>query len=71
MTRRIKNLVLGGATAALAMAGALSPSFAIEPNDFTNYLRGATQGLPLGAAPPHRHLCQLRAERDRIAGRNV
>lgn len=52
MTRRIKNLVLCGATAALAMAGALSPGFAVEPNDFTNYLRGATQGLPLGAAPP-------------------
>jgi hypothetical protein len=34
------------------MAGAVSKSFAIEPNDFTNYLRGATQGLPLGAAPP-------------------
>jgi len=52
MTRRLKNLVLGGATAALAIGGAVSQSFAVEPNDFTNYLRGATQGLPLGAAPP-------------------
>jgi Putative MetA-pathway of phenol degradation len=29
-----------------------SESFAIEGSDFTNYLRGATQGLPLGALPP-------------------
>jgi hypothetical protein len=37
---------------ALILAGAASKSYAIEPGDFTNYLRGATQGLPLGAAPP-------------------
>jgi hypothetical protein len=32
-------------------AGMASKSFAIEPGSFTNYLRGATQGLPLGALP--------------------
>jgi hypothetical protein len=52
MTRRTRNIILGGASAALIMAGAVSQAFAIEPGDFTNYLRGATQGLPLGAAPP-------------------
>jgi hypothetical protein len=44
--------MIGGASAALLMTGAVSKSFAVEPGDFTNYLRGATQGLPLGAAPP-------------------
>jgi len=48
----LRKIVLGAGTAALFMAGAMSQSFAIEPGDFTNYLRGATQGLPLGAAPP-------------------
>jgi hypothetical protein len=48
----LRKIVLGGATAALMMTGAMSESFAIEAGDFTNYLRGATQGLPLGALPP-------------------
>jgi hypothetical protein len=48
----LRRIVLGGAAAALMMTGAVSESFAIEPGDFTNYLRGATQGLPLGALPP-------------------
>jgi hypothetical protein len=48
----LRKIVLGAATAGLFMSGAVSQSFAIEPGDFTNYLRGATQGLPLGAAPP-------------------
>lgn len=48
----LKKIVLGGAAAALMMTGAVSKSFAVEPGDFTNYLRGATQGLPLGALPP-------------------
>jgi hypothetical protein len=52
MTRRVKNVLLGGATAALVLAGTAGQGFAVEPGDFTNYLRGATQGLPLGAAPP-------------------
>ena len=34
------------------MTCAASESFAVEPGDFTNYLRGATQGLTLGALPP-------------------
>jgi hypothetical protein len=48
----LRKIVLGGAAAALMMTGAVSKSFATEPGDFTNYLRGATQGLPLGALPP-------------------
>jgi len=48
----LRKIVLGGAAAALMTAGAASTSFATEPGDFTNYLRGATQGLPLGALPP-------------------
>lgn len=48
----LRKIVLGGATAALFMAGPVSQGFATEPGDFTNYLRGATQGLPLGALPP-------------------
>jgi hypothetical protein len=34
------------------MGAAASESFAVEPGDFTNYLRGASQGLALGALPP-------------------
>jgi hypothetical protein len=49
---RFRRTIVGGAAAALMMTGAVSKSFATEPGDFTNYLRGATQGLPLGAAPP-------------------
>ncbi len=52
MARRLTNILLGAAAAALLMTGAMSESFATEPGDFTNYLRGATQGLPLGALPP-------------------
>jgi hypothetical protein len=35
-----RKIVLGGAAAALVMTGAVSKSFAVEPGDFTNYLRG-------------------------------
>jgi hypothetical protein len=52
MTRQLKRIAWGAAAAALVMAGTASKSFAVEPGDFTNYLRGATQGLPLGALPP-------------------
>lgn len=48
----LRKIVLGGAAAALMLTGAVSKSFALEGGDFTNYLRGATQGLPLGALPP-------------------
>ena len=49
---RLKRVALGGAVAALVMTGAASKSFAIEGINFDNQLRGATIGLPLGAAPP-------------------
>ena len=52
MTRRLRRMVWGAAVAALIMSCGASESFAVEPGDFTNYLRGATQGLPLGALPP-------------------
>jgi hypothetical protein len=45
-------MVWGAAAAALLVTAMASESFAIEGSDFTNYLRGATQGLPLGALPP-------------------
>jgi hypothetical protein len=43
---------LSGCLAAAFAGGAASEGFATEPGDFTNYLRGATQGIPLGALPP-------------------
>jgi hypothetical protein len=52
MTRHLRRAIWGAATAALVMTCAASESFAVEPGDFTNYLRGASQGLPLGALPP-------------------
>jgi hypothetical protein len=51
MTRPI-SLLTSGFAAAVFLAGTASKSFAVEPGDFTNYLRGASQGLPLGALPP-------------------
>src|SRR5208282_5311215 len=48
----LRTFAVGGAAAALFMTGAASKSFAVEPGDFTNYLRGATQGLLLGGLPP-------------------
>ena len=52
MTRQLRRMVWGAAAAALLVTTMASESFAIEGSDFTNYLRGATQGLPLGALPP-------------------
>ncbi len=49
---RLRSILLSALGAALCVTGAASESFATEPGDFTNYLRGATQGLPLGALPP-------------------
>jgi hypothetical protein len=49
---RLKHYVLRSFAAAMFVAAMASESFATEPGDFTNYLRGATQGLPLGALPP-------------------
>lgn len=48
---RLRSLALGGAAAALIMAGATSKSFAIEPGTF-QYLAGGTIGIPSGAAAP-------------------
>src|SRR5262245_55469947 len=52
MARQLRRMLWSAAAAALLMTCAASESFAVEPGDFTNYLRGATQGLPLGALPP-------------------
>jgi hypothetical protein len=52
MTRSLRHMIRGATAAAFIVAGSVSASFATEPGDFTNYLRGATQGLPLGALPP-------------------
>ncbi len=49
---RLRTTLLSALGAALLISAAASESFAIEGSDFTNYLRGATQGLPLGALPP-------------------
>ena len=49
---RLRTALLSALGAALLISAAASESFAIEGSDFTNYLRGATQGLPLGALPP-------------------
>jgi len=49
---RLRTILLSALGGALLVAGAASKSFAVEGSDFTNYLRGATQGLPLGGLPP-------------------
>lgn len=48
---RLRNIVLGG-LAAVAIGGAASSAFAEETATFQNRLNGATEGLPLAAAPP-------------------
>lgn len=48
---RLRSIALGGAAAALIMAGATSKSFAIEPGTF-QYLAGGTIGIPSGASAP-------------------
>ena len=45
MARQLRRMVWGAAAAALVMTCAASEGFAVEPGDFTNYLRGATQGF--------------------------
>ena len=49
---RWKIVAFSGVAAALVTTGTVSESSAEEPGTFTNYYRGATQGLPLGALPP-------------------
>lgn len=51
MTRQ-RRITLSGFVATLFLASAASRSVAVEPADYENYLRGATVGLPLGAAAP-------------------
>jgi hypothetical protein len=51
MSRRMRLTAWGVAVAALVMSCEARESFAVEPGDFTNYVRGATQGLALGALP--------------------
>jgi hypothetical protein len=48
---RLRSIALGGAAAALIMAGATSKSFAVEPGTF-QYLAGGTIGIPSGASAP-------------------
>jgi hypothetical protein len=48
---RLRQIALGGATAALLMGGAVSESFAVESGAF-QYLAGASIGIPGGAAAP-------------------
>ena len=52
MSTWLKRSVKGAVVAALVMGAGVNESFAVEPGDFTNYLRGASQGLALGALPP-------------------
>jgi hypothetical protein len=52
MIRPLRRGIFGAAAAALVMSCTASESFAIELGDFNNYVRGVTQGLPLGALPP-------------------
>ena len=49
---RLRSCLLAPLGAAFLFTAVASKSFAIEGSDFTNYLRGATQGVPLGALPP-------------------
>lgn len=49
---RWKIFAFSGVAAALVTTGTVSESSAEEPGTFTNYYRGATQGLALGALPP-------------------
>ena len=52
MTLWLRGIVQSAAVAAVMLSVASNASFAVEPGDFTNYLRGASQGLALGALPP-------------------
>ncbi|MGP0095102.1 MAG: transporter [Xanthobacteraceae bacterium] len=49
---RLAKATLYGAVSAAALTAIAGPSFAIEAGDFNSTLRGATIGVPLGAAPP-------------------
>ena len=52
MARGSRPSTFKAAVTALAMISCVSNVFAVELGDLTNYVRGSTQGLPLGASPP-------------------
>jgi hypothetical protein len=52
MTRGSRFRTCRAVVAALAIVSWVSDALAIELGDLTNYVRGSTQGLPLGALPP-------------------
>jgi hypothetical protein len=50
--RMIRRWHICSAGLALVMSLAAGESFAVELGDLTNYVRGSSQGLPLGVLPP-------------------
>jgi hypothetical protein len=48
----IRRWHVWSAAVALMASFAASESFAVELGDLTNYVRGSSQGLPLGVLPP-------------------
>jgi hypothetical protein len=50
--RMIRRWHICSAGLALVMSFAAGESFAVELGDLTNYVRGSSQGLPLGVLPP-------------------
>jgi hypothetical protein len=51
MHKRTGTILFGSTALAVSLIG-MGHSFAVEPGDFQATLRGATMGVPLGAAPP-------------------
>lgn len=52
MRHKLKVMLCGAAFVGAAIGGVSNSAFAIEGGNSTNYLRGSTEGLPLGALPP-------------------
>jgi hypothetical protein len=52
MTQGSRLRIWRAAAAALGIVLGVREGFAVELGDLTNYVRGSTQGLPLGALPP-------------------
>jgi len=48
----LRKLILGTGVTASVLAAGVGQGFSAEPGDFQATLRGATMGIPLGAAPP-------------------
>jgi hypothetical protein len=51
MTQGSRLRIWRAAAAALGIVFGVREGFAVELGDLTNYVRGSTQGLPLGALP--------------------